>query len=90
MVSPVLNFVNIQGHVVHATYQHMPAGARIVLVDKSSGKAMPAPVEAVRPSDSQISIAINLPATFKMGTYHLKAQSSAGGYLAQSVDFHVA
>ena len=90
MAAPILNFVNLQGHVVHATYQHMPSGSTIVLVDKISGKTMPAPVAAVRASDSQIAITIKLPATIKAGTYHLKAQNAAGGYLAQSVDFTVA
>ena len=90
MASPILNFVNLQGRVVHATYQHMPANSKIVLIDKISGKAMPAPVAVARASDSQIAVTIKLPATVKAGTYHLKAQNLAGGYLAQSVDFTVA
>jgi hypothetical protein len=86
MASPIINFVSITGLDISAAYQDLPDGTQVVLVNKTSGAAMPAPMT---PASGSGPLAIQLPAGFPHGAYYLKAQDSAGGWLAQSVDFYV-
>jgi hypothetical protein len=86
MASPILNFVSISGPDISADYQNLPDDTQVVLVNKTSGVTMPSPVT---PASGSGTLAIALPAGFPLGDYYLKAQDSAGGWLAQSVEFYV-
>jgi hypothetical protein len=85
MASPIINFVSISGLDISAAYQNLPDGARVVLVNETSGATMPSPVTPARGSSP---LAIELPAGFPLGAYYLKAEDSAGSWLAQSVEFY--
>jgi hypothetical protein len=86
MASPVLNFVSISGLDLSGAYENLPDGAQVVLVNKTSGLTMPSPVT---PASGSGPLAIKLPDGFPLGDYFLKAQDSAGSWLAQSVEFYV-
>lgn len=86
MASPIVSFAGISGLDISAAYQNLPDGAQVVVVNKTSGVAMPDPVT---PASGSGALAIQLPAGFPPGDYYLKAQDSAGSWLAQSVEFYV-
>ena len=86
MASPIINFVSISGLDISGACQNLPDGAQVVLVNKTSGVTMPSPVT---PASGSGPLAIELPAGFPPGAYYLKAQDSAGSWLAQSVEFYV-
>ena len=87
MASPIINFQSIQGHSISAQYESLPAGSHVVLVDKTSGKAMPSPVTSASGSGP---LSIQLPNPFPGGDYFLQAQDQSGSFLAKSVEFYVA
>ncbi len=86
MASPIINFLGISGLDISAACQNLPDGTQVVVVNKTSGVTMPDPVTPARGSGP---LAIQLPAGFPLGAYYLKAQDSAGSWLAQSVAFYV-
>ncbi|HXN66024.1 MAG TPA: hypothetical protein VN926_00035 [Bradyrhizobium sp.] len=90
MASPIINFQSISGFSISAQYENLPAGSRVVLVDKTSGKAMPSPIT---PASGSGPLSIQLPNSgpnkFPLGAYVLQAQDKAGVFLAQSVEFFV-
>ncbi|OKO68929.1 hypothetical protein [Bradyrhizobium sp. AS23.2] len=88
-MKPIINFVEIENRVIIAKYQRLMVRAKVVLVEKTSGRqvletatmiASPVPVGALR---------IRLPEAIKPGTYFLKAFNGHGEAAAQSVDFEV-
>ena len=44
MAAPIINFQSISGQQVAAQYQNLPAGSKVVFVNKTSGQVMPSPV----------------------------------------------
>ena len=86
MSNPILNFVSIVGKQVSAMSVNFPDGARVVVVDKTSGETLSTPVTEASGSGP---VAIALPGDFPLGDYYLKGLDKDGGYLAQSVEFYV-
>jgi hypothetical protein len=64
-------------------------GAKVVLVDKTSGEQLLDPVVTIASPAPNGSLRIRLPDTLKSGAYYLKALNGHGDYAAQSVEFYV-
>lgn len=89
-MKPVISSIEIENRVVIAKYQRLMVGAKVVLIEKASGRqlhetvtrvASPVPVGALR---------IRLPDAIEPGTYFLKAFNGHGEDAAQSADFEIA
>jgi hypothetical protein len=89
-MNPVINFVELENRVISATYRNLMIGARVVLVDKSSGEQLPDPVARITSPVPVGSLRISLPASVKSGDYYLKVLNGHGQFAAQSVGFSVA
>ncbi|MBR0701514.1 hypothetical protein JQ599_16500 [Bradyrhizobium diazoefficiens] len=88
-MKPVISSIEIENRIIVAKYQRLMVGAKVVLVEKASGRqlsetitrvASPVPVGALR---------IRLPEAVKPGTYFLKAFNGHGEDAAQSADFEI-
>jgi hypothetical protein len=85
----VINFVELENRVISATYRNLMIGAKVVLVDKTSGQQLPEPVTTVASPAPNGSLRIRLPAVIKPGKYFLKALNGHGEQAAQSAEFYV-
>ncbi len=88
-MNPVINFVELENRVISATYRNLMIGAKVVLVDKTSGEQLPDPVTTIASPAPNGSLRIRLPDSVKPGAYFLKAPNGHGDYAAQSVEFYV-
>jgi hypothetical protein len=88
-MNPVINFVELENRVISATYRNLMIGAKVVLVDKTSGEQLPDPVTTISSRMPVGSLRISLPASVKSGDYYLKALNGHGQFAAQSVGFSV-
>jgi hypothetical protein len=88
-MNAAINFVELKNRVVSVTYRNLMTGTTVVLVDKTSGAQLPAPITGLPPSVSDGSLNILLPDSVKPGDYFLKALDGNGNFTAQSVDFYV-
>ncbi|UPK30513.1 hypothetical protein [Bradyrhizobium sp. 195] len=88
-MKPVISSIEIENRVIVAKYQRLMVGAKVVVVEKASGRqlsetitrvASPVPVGAVR---------IKLPDAVQPGTYFLKAFNGHGEDAAQSAEFEI-
>jgi hypothetical protein len=88
-MKPVLNFVEFENRVVTAIYRNLMIGAKVVLVDKTSGTQLPEPVTTISSPAPTGSLRIRLSDAVKPGDYFLKALNGHGQFAAQSVVFEV-
>jgi hypothetical protein len=88
-MNPVINFVELENRVISATYRNLMIGAKVVLVDNTSGVQLPDPVARITSPVPVGSLRISLPASVKSGDYYLKALNGHGQIAAQSVGFFV-
>lgn len=88
-MNPVINFVEFENRVISATYRNLMIGAKVVLVDKTSGTQLSDPVVTISSPAPNGSLRIRLPDAVKSGDYFLKALNGHGELAAQSVAFHV-
>ena len=88
-MNPVINFVELDNRVITATYRNLMIGAKVVLVDKTSGQPLSDPVTTIASPVPNGSLRIRLPGSVKPGAYYLKAMNGHGAYVAQSVEFYV-
>ena len=88
-MKPVISSIEIENRIIVAKYQRLMVGAKVVLVEKASGRqlsetitrvASPVPVGALR---------IRLPEAVTPGTYFLKAFNGHGEDAAQSAEFEI-
>ena len=86
----IISFVELENQVISATYRNLMFGATIVLVDEASGDQLSDPVTRVTSRVPVGSIRIRLPASFKAGTYFLRAVNGHGRHVAQSAQFEIA
>lgn len=86
----IINFVELENQVISATYRNLMFGATIVLVDGASGDQLSDPVTRINSRLPVGSIRIRLPASFKAGTYFLRALNGHGRHVAQSAQFEIA
>jgi hypothetical protein len=85
----VINFVELENRVISATYRNLMVGAKVVLVDTTSGEQLLDPVVTIASPAPNGSLRIRLPDTLRSGAYYLKALNGHGDYAAQSVEFYV-
>ena len=86
----IISFVELENQVISATYRNLMFGATIVLVDEASGDQLSDPVTRDTSRVPVGSIRIRLPASFKAGTYFLRALNGHGRHVAQSAQFEIA
>ncbi len=88
-MTPVINFVELENRVISATYRNLMIGAKVELVDKTSGKALPELVINIASPMPSGLLRISLPVFVPAGDYFLRALNGHGQLVAQSVAFHV-
>jgi hypothetical protein len=88
-MNPIINFVELDNHVITATYRNLMVKARVVLVDKTSGEQLSDPVTTIASPAPNGSLRIRLPDSVKPGIYRLRALNGHGQHAAQSVEFSV-
>jgi hypothetical protein len=85
----VINFVELENRIISATHRNLMIGAKVVLVDKTSGEQLPEPVARITSPVPVGSLRISLPPSVKSGDYYLKALNGHGQLAAQSAGFSV-
>jgi hypothetical protein len=88
-MNSVINFVELENSVISATYRNLMIGAKVVLVNQTSGEQLSDPVITIASPAPNGSLRIRLPDTVKPGAYFLKALNAHGDHAAQSVEFYV-
>jgi len=89
-MKPIISFVEIENRVIIAKYQRLMVKAKVVLVEKTSGRQVPETATMIASPVPVGALRIRLPAAIKPGTYFLKAFNGHGEDAAQSADFEVA
>ena len=84
-----VNFVELENRVVSATYRNLMVKAKIVLVEKASGRQLSEPVTTITSPAPNGWLRIRLPDSIKAGVYYLVALNGHGEPAAQSADFRV-
>jgi hypothetical protein len=88
-MNSVINFVEFENQVISATYRNLMIGARVVLVDVTSGDQLVDPVTRITSPVPNGSLRIRLPASVKPGAYFLRALNGHGDHVAESVQFYI-
>jgi hypothetical protein len=88
-MKPIIRFVEIENRVISATYRRLMVRAKVVLVEKASGRQLPEPVTTIASPVPVGALRIRLPELVKPGTYYLKALNGHGEDVAQSADFEI-
>ena len=88
-MNPVIHFVELENRVISATYRNLMIGAKVFLVDKTSGQQLSDPVTVINSRVPQGSLRIRLPDAVTAGAYYLRALNGHGDYAAQSVEFYI-
>jgi hypothetical protein len=85
----VINFVELENRVISAIYRSLMIGAKVVLINQTSGEQLPDPVTTIASPAPNGLLRIRLPDSVEPGAYFLKALNAHGEYAAQSVEFYV-
>ncbi|MHB0772662.1 hypothetical protein [Bradyrhizobium sp. 5.13L] len=85
----IISSVEIENHVITAKYQRLMVGAKVVLVEKESGRQFPETVTRVASPVPVGALRIRLPDAIRPGTYFLKVYNGHGEDAAQSADFEI-
>ena len=88
-MNPVINFVELENRVISATYRNLMIGAKVQLVDNTSGEPLPDPVTTITSPMPSGPLRISLPASVAAGDYFLRALNGHGNFAAQSAVFRV-
>jgi hypothetical protein len=88
-MNPVVNFIEFENRVISAIYRNLMIGAKVQLVDKTSGKPLPEPVITITSPMPSGALRISLPGSVAAGDYFLRALNGHGEFAAQSVAFYV-
>jgi hypothetical protein len=89
-MNAAINFVEFENRVISAIYRNLMVGAKVVLMDKTSGQQLAEPVTTIGTPAPNGSLRIRLPESVKPGDYFLKAINAHGEGMAQSVVFYIA
>ena len=84
-----VHFVELDNRVISATYRNLMIKAKVLLVDKASGRPLPEPVTTIASPLPAGQLRIRLPASVKAGLYVLQAFNAHGEKMAQSAAFEV-
>jgi hypothetical protein len=85
----LISSIEIENRVIVAKYQRLMVGAKVVLVEKASGRQLPETLTRVASPVPVGALRIRLPDAIEPGTYFLKAFNGHGEDAAQSVDFEI-
>jgi hypothetical protein len=88
-MKPLISSIEIENRVIVAKYQRLMTGAKVVLVEKASGRQLPETVTRVASPIPVGALRIRLPDAIPPGTYFLKAINGHGEDAAQSADFEI-
>ena len=88
-MKPVISSIEIDNRVIVAKYQRLMVGAKVVLVEKVSGRQLSETVTRVASPVPVGALRIRLPDAIEPGTYFLKAFNGHGEDAARSVDFEI-
>lgn len=88
-MKPVISFVELENRVISATYRRLMVRAKVVVVEKASGRQLPEPVATIASPVPVGALRLRLPDAIKPGTYFLKALNGHGEDAAQSADFEI-
>jgi hypothetical protein len=88
-MKPVISFVEIENRVISATYRRLMIRAKVVLVEKASGRSLPDPVTTIASPVPVGALRIRLPDAVRPGTYFLKVLNGHGEDAAQSAEFEI-
>ena len=88
-MKPIISFVEIENRVIVANYQRLMISAKVVLVDKASGRQLPETATRIASPVPLGAVRIRLPEAIPPGTYFLKALNGRGEHAAQSVNFEI-
>jgi hypothetical protein len=75
-MNSIIYFVELENRVISATYRNL--GAKVVIVDKTSGAQLPDPVTTIASPVPSGALRIRLPEAVKPGAYYLKALNGHG------------
>lgn len=89
-MKPIISSIEIENRVIVAKYQRLMVGAKVVLVEKASGRQLPETVTRVASPVPVGALRIRLPDVIEPGTYFLRAFNGHGEDAAQSADFEIA
>lgn len=88
-MKPIIISIEIENRVVVAKYQRLMVGAKVVLVEKASGRQLSETITRVASRVPVGALRIRLPEAIQPGTYFLKAFNGHGDDAAQSADFEL-
>src|SRR3989442_7910654 len=81
---PDINYVSQTGSTVTADYFGLPANSQLIFVNNSTG----ATTTSVAAGSGTSTITVST-ITVPSGSYYLRATTPTGGYIAQTIMFHV-
>jgi hypothetical protein len=84
-----IHFVELDNRVITATYRNLMIKAKVVLVDKASGRLLAEPVTNISSPLPVSQLRIRLPDSVKPGVYVLEAFNTHGDRVAQSAAFEI-
>jgi hypothetical protein len=84
-----IHFVELDNRVIIATYRNLMVKAKVVLMDKASGRPLPDPVTTIASPLPAGQLRIRLPDSVKAGVYVLEAFNTHGDRVAQSAAFEI-
>ncbi|MEK9282090.1 MULTISPECIES: hypothetical protein [unclassified Bradyrhizobium] len=88
-MKPIISFVELENRVISATYRRLMVRAKVVLVEKASGRQLPETVTTIASPVPVGALRIRLPDAIRPGTYFLKALNGHGEDAAQSAEFEI-
>lgn len=88
-MKPIVRFVEIENRVISATYRRLMVGAKVLLVEKMTGRPLPETVTTIASPVPVGALRIRVPESAKPGTYFLRALNGHGEDAAQSADFEI-
>ena len=88
-MKPIISSIEIENRVIVAIYRKLMVGAKVVLVEKASGRQLPETATRIASPVPVGALRIRLPDAIQPGTYFLKALNGRGEDAAQSVDFEI-
>lgn len=83
-MKPLISSIEIENRVIVAKYQRLMVGAKVVLIEKASGRQLPETVTRVASPVPVGALRIKLPEAIEPGTYFLRAFNGHGEDAAQS------
>ena len=88
-MNSAVHFVEIDNRIITANYRNLMIKAKVLLVDKASGRPLLDPVTTISSPLPTSQLRIRLPDSVKAGLYVLEAFNAHGEKVAQSAAFEV-